>query len=231
MDTLPITKIDLNRVEKTELYPERKTRPTVASITLEMGGLAMRFAQIERAPRYDETHIENDAEHSFMVALVASELAAQFYPELDNAKVTQFAFVHDLPELKTGDAKTFNFTSKQMEDKKISDRIASEQLIDELPIHTGRLVRIYEEQLVPEARFVKAVDKLSPVVVDILGAGKTVMKENYNVTTIKELRDSHTKLHARIADSFKEFPLIVEAHKALCRLFQEEFEAATTRLR
>jgi 5'-deoxynucleotidase YfbR-like HD superfamily hydrolase len=186
----------------------------------------MRFAQIERAPRYDEKHIENDAEHSFMVALIASELAAQFYPELDNGRITQFAIIHDLPELKTGDAKTFNFTPKQMEDKKITDHIASEQLIDELPVHTGALVRIYEEQLVPEARFVKAVDKLAPVVVDILGAGKTVMKENYNVTTIKELRDSHFKLHSRIADSFKEFPLIVEAHESLCRLFQEEFEAA-----
>ena len=229
MDTFPITKIDLNRVENTDTLREHQPYPSPASLTLELGGVAIKFAQVERAPRYNEEHKENDAEHSFMLALVANELAATYYPEFDAGKITQFAIAHDLIETVTGDVTTFKFSPEQMANKQQVEHAALEQLMDSLPPHTAQLVYAYEHQLTIEARFAKAVDKLLPVVVDILGAGKKVMKEEYGVTTIEELRASHAKLHERIAKSFEEFPLIVGAHKLLCQLFQEEFEAATIR--
>lgn len=231
MDTLPITKIDLNRIENTDSFPEHQPYPSSASLALELGGVAIKFAQVERAPRYNEEHKENDAEHSFMLALVANELAATYYPTFDAGKVTQFAIVHDLIETVTGDVTTFKFTPEQMANKQQLEHAALEKLMDSLPPHTAQLLYSYEHQQTVEARFVKAVDKLLPVVVDILGAGKKVMKEDYGVTTIEELKASHAKLHGRIATSFEEFPLIVGAHKLLCHLFQEEFEAATTRSR
>jgi len=230
MDTFPITKIDLNRVENTLTFPEHSSYPSSASLALELGGVAIKFAQVERAPRYNEEHKENDAEHSFMLALVANELAATYYPALDAGKVTQFAIVHDLIETATGDVTTFKFSPEQMAKKQQVEHAALEKLMDTLPPHTAQLLFAYEHQQDIEARFVKAVDKLLPVVVDILGAGKKVMKEDYEVTTIDELKASHTKLHERIAKSFEEFPLIVGAHKLLCQLFQEEFELATISL-
>jgi putative hydrolase of HD superfamily len=230
MDIFPITKIDLNRVENINSFPEHQPYPSSASLALELGGVAIKFAQVERAPRYDNEHKENDAEHSYMLALVANELAATYYPTLDAGKVTQFAIVHDLIETVTGDVTTFQFTPEQMADKQQVEHAALQKLMDSLPTHTAQLLYSYENQQTIEARFVKAVDKLLPVVVDILGAGKKVMQEEYGVSTIAQLKTSHTKLHSRIAQSFAEFPLIVTAHESLCRLFQEEFEVAAIRL-
>lgn len=227
IETLSLINFDQNTVP--EIIPsESEYTPSVASIALELGGLAIRFSQVERAPRYNEVHRENDAEHSYMLALVANELASRLVPELSTGLIAQYAIVHDLIETVVGDIATFAFTPEQMTEKHINEQTALTNLLQSLPPHTARLLKRYEEQADPESRFVKAVDKLLPVIVDIIGPGKKVMKETYGVTTIDELRASHTKLHTRIAESFNEFPLIVEAHAALCKLFQEEFEATTT---
>jgi len=228
METLSLTKIDLNRTENTGSLSEFQTRPSVAARTLEMGGLAIKFAQVKRAPRYNDVHRENDAEHSFMLALTANELASEHYASMNAAKVTQLAIFHDIVEIEKGDVHTFKFTPEQMAEKHIAEQAVLEKLLRTLPRHTANLVLEYEEQQTVEARFVKAVDKLLPVATDIIGPGRLVMKEEYGVTTLEELIASHNMLHGRIADSFEEFPLIVEAHKALCRLFQEEFELSTT---
>jgi len=230
MELLSPTRIDLNLVENTDTIPEFRLHPSVASTTLEMGGLAIKFAQVKRAPRYDNVHRENDAEHSFMLALTANELASEHYANMNAAKVTQLAIFHDIVEIEKGDVHTFQFTPEQMAEKHTAEQAVLEKLLRTLPRHTAKLVMEYEEQQTVEARFVKAVDKLLPVATDIIGPGRLVMKEEYGVTTLEELIASHDKLHSRIADSFEEFPLIVEAHKALCRLFQEEFELSATRL-
>lgn len=229
METLPTTKIDLNETEISRTIPEQEVIPTVTSVVLELGGLAMKFAQVERAPLYHETHSENDSEHSFMLALVANELATKLYPDMNSGKVTQYAIVHDLIETVTGDVATFHFSAEQMALKQQTEHAALEKLLATLPPHTAQLLFEYEQQEQPEARFVKAVDKLLPVVVDILGAGDKLMKETYGVFTPEQLKESHDKLHGRIAHSFKEFPPIVNAHELLCELFGEEFRAKTTR--
>ena len=227
MDTFPITKIDQKNEFTIEPFSTAEHYPAPASIALNLGALAMKFAHVERSPRYDETRRENDVEHSYMLALVANELAALLYPNLEAGKVTQFAIVHDLPETVTGDVKTFQFTNEQMAAKHAVEQNAMDGLIQTLPSYTAELLTAYEQQEVPEARFVKAVDKLLPVIVDILGAGKKVMNEDYGVTTSDELQASHNKLHSRIANSFEEFPPLVNAHNLLCKLFQIEFETTT----
>jgi len=229
MESLSIIKIDQNYTSLSETFPAQETCRTTASVSLEMGGLAMKFAKVERAPRYDDEHKENDVEHSYMLALLANELALMHYPEMNAGKVTQFSIVHDLIETVNGDVPTFTFTAEQMAQKQSLEHEALEELLLTLPPHTARLVYEYEQQQTIEARFVKAVDKLLPVVVDILGSGKKVMKEVYGVTTAEQLKASHDRLHDRIAMSFEEFPLIVGAHNSLCRLFQEEFEPVATR--
>lgn len=221
MEKLVSRKIDL----KSEVLVSEETHPTPAEIVLTLGSVAMSFAQVERVPRYTETTRENDAEHSYMLALVANELAALLYPNLNTGRVTQFAIVHDLIELMTGDVATFHYSAEQMAAKQQTEHAALEALIQSLPSQTAQLLYEYEQQNTPEARFVKAVDKLLPVAVDIIGEGKKIMAEDYGVTTIDQLAVSHTKLHDRIAHQFKDFAPIVDAHGLLCELFELEFEA------
>jgi len=88
-----------------------------AQIVYDLGSMAMRFARVERVPRYDEHSRENDAEHSFMLALVAPELAATYYSELDVGLVAQFSTVHDLIELETADVATLLSTTVHLQPK------------------------------------------------------------------------------------------------------------------
>ncbi len=230
MEVFPITKIDLDHESKTAEL--RETSPiNTAAIALELAALAIEFSRVERVPRYDETSRENDVEHSYMLALVASELAERLFPGvLDPGLVSQLANVHDLVEIITRDFATFHYTAEQMAEKQELEHAALPRLLERLPPHTRQLVIIYEEQKVPEARFVKVIDKLLPVGVDILGPGKKVMNEDYNVHTAEELELGHRQLHGRIANSFgDEFPQITEAHALLCELFELEFESTLTR--
>ena len=230
MEILTVAKIDQNNVLSDEVMRVSQYPSSPASIATELGGLAMKFARVERIPRYDEKTRENDAEHSFMLSLVATELASELYgEEMNSGLITQYAMVHDLIEVKTGDIATFHYDANDMSAKHATEQAALEELLNELPPYTAQLLRDYEDQKTPESRFVKAVDKLLPVIVDILGCGKKVMKEDYGVTNIVDLKKSHLKLHTRIATSFAEFPQIVEAHELLCELFAIEFDITQKR--
>jgi 5'-deoxynucleotidase YfbR-like HD superfamily hydrolase len=222
------SKIDLNYITPIETSEVVAEPASPASIALRLGALAMHFSRVERVPRYDGDSRENDAEHSYMLALVANELALQLYPEeLDTGLITQYAIVHDLIETVTGDVATFQLNADELAQKQKNEHDALHALCNSLPPFTARLLKAYEIQSDPEARFVKATDKLLPVIVDILGDGKKVMNEDYGILTTGQLRLCQEKLLARIAQSFEEFPPIVDAYALLSELFQLEFESTT----
>lgn len=204
-------------------YEKVETQWTPATIALELGKVCMQFSRIERVPRYDDGERENDVEHSFMVSMCATEIAHQYYPELDTQLVGEFAKVHDLIEVMTGDVPTFNVTAEQLAEKEATEHAALRTLVAELPPYTAGLLERYEAQAEREARFVRAVDKLMPLIVDILGEGQRVMNEDYGVHTLEVLEESHTALYGRIAQKFGEFEKIIAAHRQLCDMFEAEF--------
>ena len=200
-----------------------------AETVLRLGTLAMQFAKVERVPRYDETTRENDAEHSFMLSLVATEIAEEYFPELDSGLVSKFGTVHDLVELETGDVATFNISEEDLRAKHDSEHQALERLLEILPSRTGRLLRTYEEQILPEARFVRFIDKLLPLIVDIVGPGKKVMNEDYNVHTIQDLLASDTLLRERQQRMFPEpsLSLVHAIRDILSDQFNSQFESSS----
>ena len=143
----------------------------VARISLQVGLAALAMHDVLRVPRKANGEHENNSEHSFMLSLLAPALAHEFYPDLDKGLIAQFANVHDLVEIVTGDVATFNVSSEELADKAAREHAAVQQLLGELDPYTGSLLVRYEEQVEPEARFVRMVDKLLPLVVDILGDG------------------------------------------------------------
>jgi len=200
--------------------------PTSASVILELGGLAMRFARVDRTPRYEDGERETDVEHSFMLGLVAPELAHMLYPaSLDANLVGAYASVHDLIEVKTGDVATFQLSDEDLQQKELIEQAALESLLAELPPRTRKLLYDYEQQRDLESRFTRAVDKNLPIVVDILGSGRRVMNEDYGVHTATELGQAHDGLRSRMQQRFSEFPQIVADHALLCELFEMEFGA------
>ena len=221
-------RIDQNVLENSHV--EVAAHPTSASIILELGGMAMRFAQVERVPRYHELHRESDVEHSYMLALVASELAYMLYPgTLNTGLISEYAGVHDLIEIKTGDVATFKIDSINLAQKEQTEHAALESLLAELPPHTRNTLYNYEQQADKESRFVRAVDKLLPIAVDILGAGRKVMNEDYDIHSNTELGAAHDKLRERMVERFTEFPQLLADHSLLCELFEIEFSATPSK--
>jgi putative hydrolase of HD superfamily len=117
----------------------------------------------------DQATLETDTDHTVMLGWLAPSLAASF-PGLDVGLVAQFALVHDAPEVYAGDTPTLLITSAGQAAKEAREAAAVEQLATEfawLPWFPAT-VREYESQRAPEARFVRAVDKILPKVVNLL---------------------------------------------------------------
>ena len=207
---------------------KQKTADSVAKIALKLGKVAMNFARVERKPRYEDGERETDVEHSYMLALVAPELAAELKLPLDHGKLSQYAIVHDLVELKTGDIATFSISDQKLAEKHAIEARAIDELSHELPSHTASLLLEYESQSDGEARFVRFIDKLLPLVVATIGQGERVMREDYKVHSSETLRKSHAELSARWERNFgNEFSDINLVHDILCGLFEQKFSDST----
>lgn len=211
---------------KQEIFESVELANGVTKIALQLGSVAMEFSRVERVPRYGDGRRESDVEHSYMLALLAPELAVALELNLNPALVGEFAKVHDLIELKTGDVNTFAATEDQLLQKELNEKRALHELMDELPPYTANLLERYEKQLEPEARFVKAVDKILPFVVDVIGEqGARIMKEDNGVSTREEFDQCLQKLQASLDKRFgEEFEEIVLAHKMLGELLSTHFK-------
>ncbi|MDB5162082.1 MAG: hypothetical protein JWM52_590 [Candidatus Saccharibacteria bacterium] len=216
----------IDQKEINQLVPkvtQRMPQQSVAALALELAGLSMEFARIERVPRYSDGRYESDVEHSYMLSMVGSELAYLLYPDLlDPSLVHEYGSVHDLVELKTKDTATFNISDDDLCAKETAEAAAREEVASRLPPYLAKRFRDYESQIDLESRFVKAVDKLLPVLVDILGDGITMLTKDYNVSTIDQLHEIHVRLCERIGRQYATFPDIVSAHALLTELFEEE---------
>jgi putative hydrolase of HD superfamily len=107
---------------------------------------------------------ESDAEHSWHLALFLLLLRDRLQG-LDFEKLLSLALIHDLPEIYAGDTNPYrdDSSTKDRDEKK-----AAEKLFDLLPGAESkgmdRLFREYADQSSPEARTVKALDKLMPLI-------------------------------------------------------------------
>lgn len=219
-----VAEVDQNYTRQSADYIARG----IERSALMLATVAIEFASVERMPRYVPEKRENDAEHSFMLSLIASDLAAEFFPDLDPGLVARLGNVHDLPEIKTGDVATFAITEEAMQAKLANESLALEDVCALLPATTAELLRIYEEQRLPEARFVRFIDKLLPVLVDIIGPGSQVMHEDYATFSHEQLEANESELRQRFEKMFPDQELlpIHIARNSLAQIFSEAFTPA-----
>lgn len=141
-----------------------RPNPSTEQLLLLMRGLILPMTAVERTiklPAFGRW--ENDADHSFQLAILGCAVGIQF-KELDLGKVCQYALVHDMVEVLAGDttiwADADRHASKAAREADALRKI--EQLFGgEFPwVHEsiGRYERLDE----PESRFVYALDKVIP---------------------------------------------------------------------
>jgi len=112
---------------------------------------------------------ENSAEHSWHLALMAILLAEHARDAgVDLLRVVKMALVHDLVEIDAGD--TYIYDEAGQRDRAARETAAADRLFALLPSDQGAAFRAlweeYEAGETPEARFVEALDRLQPLLLN-----------------------------------------------------------------
>jgi len=113
----------------------------------------------------DTSRRENDAEHSWhlaVMAMVLVEYAAE--QDLDLLRVLKLVLVHDLVEIDAGD--TYAYDEAAQADQPQRERIAADRVFRLLPADQAAEFRglwdEFEARSTPEARYAAALDRLQP---------------------------------------------------------------------
>lgn len=130
---------------------------------------------LRRTLLVDLSRRENDAEHSWHIAVMAmlfSEYAAE---PVDIGRVVQMCVVHDLVEVYAGD--TFAYDAAGNADKEAREKAAADQLFGMLPKEQGRMIRSLWEEFdameSADAKYAACMDRLQPFLHNTLTDGHT----------------------------------------------------------
>lgn len=122
---------------------------------------------------------ENSAEHSWQVALQAMLLAEYANHPVDVLKVIKMLLIHDVVEIIAGD--TYIFSNSDPSKQREKEYAAAAELFGLLPEDQSEEIKKvwleFEENISPDARFAKAMDRLIPLLLNYQNKGIS-WKEN-----------------------------------------------------
>ncbi|MFD0712733.1 HD domain-containing protein [Paenibacillus sp. GCM10027626] len=132
----------------------------------------------------DRSRQENDAEHSWHLAMMAVVLLEHANAKsIDPLRVIKMVLVHDLVEIDAGD--TFAYDDAGHEDKYDRELAAAERIFGILPEEQGcelmELWQEFEARATPESQFAAAIDRLAPMLLNYYTEGHS-WKE-YGITS------------------------------------------------
>lgn len=140
--------------------------------------------------------LENAAEHSWHLAIACWTMARSFKIALSEEKLIKLALLHDLGEIDAGD--TFLYSSNRG-----NAHLAEREGIRRLHAHSGNgiaeMAELWEEQETGssvETRFLKVVDRLLPLMLNMRSNGRAWID---NGVKSSQVLDAHAFIH-------KDFP-------------------------
>jgi len=142
---------------------------------------------IRRSPLAAAGRLENDAEHSWHLALMVILLAEYADEPFDVGHAVQLVIVHDLVEIYAGDTPLYDLAGAvgQLD----REKVAADRLFALLPADQAIRLRAlwdeFEERKTPEARFAKAIDRLEPQLLNWLAGGGTWRTPGISGTDIR----------------------------------------------
>lgn len=146
--------------------------------------IARQFAFIIEADRLKEVfrqtlltqsrRPENDAEHSWHICLMAVILAEHSNMPVDLLRVLKMLTIHDLVEIDAGD--TYAYDTAGMANQHARECLAADRIFGLLPPDQAADFRAvwdeFEARETPEARFAAALDRVHPMLLNILTQGQ-----------------------------------------------------------
>jgi putative hydrolase of HD superfamily len=181
---------------------------------LELQKLLFQFTQVERQIYFPDDkktdRLENDAEHSYSLAMAVWFLSPHF-SHLDRDKMIRYALVHDFVEVHAGDMQAIGRTKEQQDLKQQREAEALLQLRDEWPDFSEltKTIEEYEEQVDGESKFVFALDKIMPMLLNLLSKGKTWKKYGFTRTDVIRQKDEKVKVSPEVQELWEMYRHIV----------------------
>ena len=128
---------------------------------------------------FRQTHLsgngrrENDAEHAWHMAMMIYLLKEYANEEIDIAKAMMMALIHDVVEIDAGD--TYAYDTEGLKFQKEKEAKAAERIFGLLPEdQKDEMIALFEEfeaHESPEARFVRVIDNLQPLMLNDANRG------------------------------------------------------------
>lgn len=121
-----------------------------------------------------EASDETDTEHSYSLAVLAWYLSPHF-PELNADNLLKMSLAHDFLEVYSGDV--FSYSDQDaLNEQAVAERRAIDQLSSEWSDFSDMLdaIKEYETCETHEAKFMHALDKLQPAIMDSMNSWQTV---------------------------------------------------------
>ncbi len=164
---------------------------------LKFTALAEEMDSIARRTKIaDGSRAQNDAEHSWRIALMALLFKEYFAQDVDERKAALLCLAHDLVEIYAGD--TFAYDAAANIGKEEREEAAAQKLFGQLPDDIAQKLRAlweeFEQFKTPESRYANCMDRLEPFLNNSLSltggtwaeAGATVAMVEKRIGPLKE---------------------------------------------
>ena len=130
---------------------------------------------LRRTMLIDGSRRENDAEHSWHIAVMALIFEEYVKEPVDVSRAVKMCVVHDLIEIYAGD--TFAYDVAGNQDKAEREAAAADKLFAQLPSEQGDEIRSLWEEFdamqTPDAKYAACMDRLQPFLHNTLTGGHT----------------------------------------------------------
>jgi putative hydrolases of HD superfamily len=144
---------------------------------------------LRRTCLMDGSRRENSAEHSWHLAVMVLALRSQSGRKVDVEKCLRMALVHDIPEVLAGDS--FLYDAKRRKAGQLRERKAAGRLFGRLPRKQGGELlsawKEFEAGNSPESRFVRALDRLEPIMCNYATRGRLWRKHGIREAQVRGL--------------------------------------------
>ena len=130
---------------------------------------------LRRTMLVDGSRRENDAEHSWHIAVMALIFEEYAAEPVDISRAVKMCVVHDLIEIYAGD--TFAYDATGNADKAEREAASADKLFAQLPAEQGAEIRSLWEEFdaiqTPDAKYAACMDRLQPFLHNTLTDGHT----------------------------------------------------------
>lgn len=156
---------------------------------------------LKKEIRYAQTRTLDDSTESVAEHVYGMHICAQYFLPLENptgtwdkAKIYEMITIHDIDEIETGDMLGYLKTKADKDAEAEAQRVVLKKIPTTMVPLIDNLINEYEEQITQESRFVKALDKMEPVVECYSEKYKHIFAKNKStIDNWRSIKDKYVK--------------------------------------